>query len=745
MSPIKSRSEDKAAPEPSSPKKTASSLKTSGNKGTSSKKKSSDTPTQKQLDEALAFEKAVLEMASLENHEALHFIPSALLGTLDVVNDNPRYVTTTRWVDMEKLDPEVEKTLDDLIERFTRETTKWVNVLDRRELRSYCIGDRYREMRDALVAGTFGPLPGKYAPATGLQARMWKAALQVASSVQSNRWRKAQSEALSELRKRPVWSTLSDAERAYVRALLNELTDSFFYMMNTGNPEVVGSWVKVEEEKPQKQKPKAKTKRKSKTKTKTKTKVKVKEKKFEGTRFDLPDAAREDICGLIRHLVHEHLGRTPVMSSARTLWLDTGCVDVLEEILESVEKASASSKEEAAENTATAAESKAVDAVNAVKAKASGPRTQYLNIMTTRKGQRVRVPLKGFVPGSLFDGKPREDNTMKLEASTIRIIRTERGFKAVFQHDFKTLDPLPVPPPKTALFEAMNLPATMKLLRIVGLDLGVTEVFTDDDGNHWGGSEDYVVEPGRHRKGMMDARQDEAANGQIKTRTGYMPGLNALMRKFAQYRDEKLRRRNELRDQAKNTKDPVKRRNIEKNNLGSKAFDKKCAAYKAAITQIVNRAINRLFLKNPADVYVLECFGSSFDLSGFSKKTRRYLSSWVRGLIRERICFKCSRRGVKVVEVAAAYSSQVCPVCHAVDHRNRSGDHHGCDFCDHEGDADAVGAYAMLTRAANPKFRRFMTRESVLEVEYGLHLAYCAKNGLEPLPEFKPRVHKRSN
>ena len=130
MIPIKSRSEDKAAPEPSSPKKTASSLKTPGNKGTSSKKKSSDTPTQKQLDEALAFEKAVLEMASLENHEALHFIPSALLGTLDVVNDNPRYVTTTRWVDMEKLDPEVEKTLDDLIERFTRETTKCVYCLD---------------------------------------------------------------------------------------------------------------------------------------------------------------------------------------------------------------------------------------------------------------------------------------------------------------------------------------------------------------------------------------------------------------------------------------------------------------------------------------------------------------------------------------------------------------------------------------------------------------------------------------
>lgn len=98
-------------------------------------------------------------------------------------------------------------------------------------------------------------------------------------------------------------------ERTCARALLNELTDSFFYMMNTGNPEAVGSWVKVEEEKPQK--PKAKTK--------TKTKVKVKEKKFEGTRFDLPDAAREDICGLIRHLVHEHLGRTPVMSSARTL------------------------------------------------------------------------------------------------------------------------------------------------------------------------------------------------------------------------------------------------------------------------------------------------------------------------------------------------------------------------------------------------------------------------------------------
>ena len=83
-------------------------------------------------------------------------------------------------------------------------------------------------------------------------------------------------------------------------------------------------------------------------------------------------------------------------------------------------------------------------------------------------------------------------------------------------------------------------------------------------------------------------------------------------------------------------------------------------------------------------------------LKGFSKQTNRLLSSWVRGIIAERLSFKTALQGVKLVKVPAAYSSQRCPYCGCVCRESRKGDRFECVHCGAKGHADRVACLNLL-------------------------------------------------
>lgn len=97
--------------------------------------------------------------------------------------------------------------------------------------------------------------------------------------------------------------------------------------------------------------------------------------------------------------------------------------------------------------------------------------------------------------------------------------------------------------------------------------------------------------------------------------------------------DLKIRERNRLTALAKNTKDPKKRRNILRYNLGSDTFDRAVAKHRSRVYNIVNRSLNEILKQYPAQVYVVEDLSHRFYLKGFSKQTNRLLSSWVRGIM----------------------------------------------------------------------------------------------------------------
>ena len=185
-----------------------------------------------------------------------------------------------------------------------------------------------------------------------------------------------------------------------------------------------------------------------------------------------------------------------------------------------------------------------------------------------------------------------------------------------------------------------------------------------------------------------------------------------------------------------------KRIGIAENNLGKEQWNAQTAHFRAEIEKVVNQAINEMIANEPAQVYILEAFSNSWDLSRFPPKVRRMLSGWVRGLIADRVEYKTSVYGIKLVYVVASYSSQRCPECSYTDPKNRSGDSFHCRACGCTDHADHVGALNLLLAAHDPSFEAFMTKDMVREFYRAEYEEGCRISGTEALPVPQRTVRK---
>lgn len=309
-----------------------------------------------------------------------------------------------------------------------------------------------------------------------------------------------------------------------------------------------------------------------------------------------------------------------------------------------------------------------------------------VQIVTEGKETIQVVSLMSLTPGKRVKIKLRGKKSIK---GTVKLVKTSRGWQ---------LHTLSTPKTKEKSSEGK--------LTCAAMDMGFSEVFTMHDGAQFG------------------RKLGEAISAQAETV------------------DLKVRERNRLTVQAKNTKDPKKRRNILRYNLGSDTFDRKVAKHRSRVYNIVNRSLNEMLKQYPAEVYVVEDLSHRFYLKGFSKQTNRLLSSWVRGIIAQRLSFKTALHGVSLVKVPAAYSSQRCPYCGCVCRESRKGDRFECVHCGAKGHADRVACLNLLCRAHDPRFRSRMSKDRVLALELEEHGMECARRGTTP-HKYEPRQRKK--
>ena len=297
---------------------------------------------------------------------------------------------------------------------------------------------------------------------------------------------------------------------------------------------------------------------------------------------------------------------------------------------------------------------------------------QMISVITNTPGKRLLIPVKG----------------MGRIGRTIKIVRDNGKF---YLHI----------PQKTSVVQFGHIPhaplaAGKTTLHCTALDMGYTEVFTDDAGNFYG------TELGKT--------------------------LDAIGRKL----DEVYRERNRWHARYRNAKDNKTKLNILRFNLGRKKLDAFETRARARVDCLVNKAINDIMEKRPSSVYLIERFGRQFNFSGLSKKTKRRLSGWVRGTIDERFLFKASIHGAKVVYVPASYSSRRCPVCGYVHKTNRNGDSFVCKDCGHRAQADGNAALNLLLAAHDKGITKFMSKGEVNTVYRNEYVKECKRRGTQP-------------
>ena len=246
----------------------------------------------------------------------LFYADEARLASFKGNEATPSMRTIRINVPEKQLSQERISTLESLTFAFGRQVDRFLQLLTMVDYRRFCIGDRYRKLRDHIVevgADGIGKelidraerkrsrkhrdriekvatkkggvyLPPKVEPlfSLPLQARHWKLALQQSAGIVERWWRLIQTEAAAEIRKRDRWDNFNEPERHYVARMLCSVTDEFFDVLEGKVPFLNIAGV---------------------------TQIR----------------SARGLCALIQRSVAEVQGRAPRMRQFRSVWFDEGC------------------------------------------------------------------------------------------------------------------------------------------------------------------------------------------------------------------------------------------------------------------------------------------------------------------------------------------------------------------------------------------------------------------------------------
>src|SRR5215475_8073201 len=217
--------------------------------------------------------------------------------------------------------------------------------------------------------------------------------------------------------------------------------------------------------------------------------------------------------------------------------------------------------------------------------------------------------------------------------------------------------------------------------KVIAVDAGLTEVFVDDEGNHYGTEMGDTLKKASSRLNQKGKKRNK---------------LHALEKKNNQ----------------KGKK--AKARNIRRRNLGQKKSNELNRRAKITTANQINRAINEVIEKREPKIIVTEKL--DFRGKAKSKEMSRRVSYWHRSTLKNRFEFKASAASCRREQVNPAYTSQTCPQCGYLDKANRKGDEFQCQKCGHRGDADQIAAQNQKSRYYDHRITLYTPKETVKEI-----------------------------
>lgn len=178
---------------------------------------------------------------------------------------------------------------------------------------------------------------------------------------------------------------------------------------------------------------------------------------------------------------------------------------------------------------------------------------------------------------------------------------------------------------------------------------------------------------------------------------------------------QRLRRRLVAYERSLRNSAAAKAKRIRRNNLRGRRRARVSRQVSRELRDIVNEALNRLFLENPR-LRLLHVEGLDFVGSRRGHAFNRRLRRWLKGFLQRRLAYKAELNSVELNVVNAAYTSQTCTRCWFTSSRNRRAERFECGSCGYTGSADAMAATNVLRRGSDPAIARFMPSGAVKRI-----------------------------
>ena len=216
---------------------------------------------------------------------------------------------------------------------------------------------------------------------------------------------------------------------------------------------------------------------------------------------------------------------------------------------------------------------------------------------------------------------------------------------------------------------------------IIGVDKGYTKMLSCSNGIEYG-----------IKLGKMLSKRTEELNKKNKIRNK----LYTLAKKYTEEGNDK------------------KAQNILKNNLGYKKKDRQTRKFKARVESYINHEIN-VFIKDskPKEVVKEDLTFTTKKRDKKSKAYNRKMSQWVKGVLDDRLEYKLQYNGIKVTDINASYTSQVCNKCGRFGIRDN--DLFTCPHCGTM-DANINASKNILKRKDDKEITKYMKYQKVKEI-----------------------------
>jgi IS605 OrfB family transposase len=133
---------------------------------------------------------------------------------------------------------------------------------------------------------------------------------------------------------------------------------------------------------------------------------------------------------------------------------------------------------------------------------------------------------------------------------------------------------------------------------------------------------------------------------------------------------------------------------ISRKKQGSKAFKKSLTER----TNKTNKAINEFLNKEQPSTLIVEDLKNVKNKSKLNHKIMNKVQRWIYSRVLNNLENKTEERGITMVKVSPAYTSQICSKCGTLLKENRQGENYLCNVCGLKMDADLNASINILHR-----------------------------------------------